>query len=396
MTSAYESRRELVGLPSVSVVVPCYNRGRYLGEAIDSVLAQSWPDFEVIIVDDGSTDNTAEVSRSYCDQRIHYVYQENRGLANARNVGIRLARGKYLTFLDADDTFLPVKLQIQIAYLDHHPEVGLLVGGFLRIDARGKVLYESRPPLRVIPSEDVLVASRFPVHASLVRKTWVERVGYFDEQLSAAEEWDFHCRLAILGCPMHATQDLVCVYRLLPGAMSMDPERQTSAMLRVAEKTFANGSLPPSLAELKAKAFGYTHLKGAVRHFGAGLIDAGRHHLAQALQWDPDLREDEYQKVLPLLLFWIDHMQMDAPVEYLETVFRNLPEQAQGLRKKRRSTLYSWRKKQLLSAWKKKERVTFLKLACSMMLTSPLEILRDLVRNVTTRADLFGTRQYDA
>ena len=395
MTLALENSRETVSLPSVSVVIPCYNGDSYLGQAIDSVLAQSWYDFEVIVVDDGSTDNTAEVTRSYCDQRIRYEYQANRGLANARNTGIRLARGKYLAFLDADDTFLPAKLQLQITYLNDHPEVGLLVGGFLRIDAEGNVLYESRPPPGVISPEDVLVASRFPVHASLVRKTWVQRVGYFDERLSAAEDWDFHCRLAIMGCKMHVTEDIVCAYRLLPGAMSTDPERQTRAMLQVVEKTFASGSLASSLAELEAEAFGYTHLKGAIRHFGAGLIDAGRHHLAQALQWDPGLSEDGYQKVLPLLLFWIDHMQMDSPVQYLETVFRNLPEQAQGLRKQRRSTLYSWRKKELLSAWRKKEQIASLKLACWMILTNPSEFLRDLVRSVATRADLFRTRQYD-
>src|ERR687898_3616338 len=105
--------------PLVSVVIPCYNQARFLGEAIESVLAQSYPHFEVIVVDDGSTDNTSEVAASYAG--VRYIRQENQGLAGARNAGIRRSRGSYLVFLDADDRLLADALEAGLASLEEHP-----------------------------------------------------------------------------------------------------------------------------------------------------------------------------------------------------------------------------------------------------------------------------------
>ncbi|NIW46854.1 MAG: glycosyltransferase, partial [Gammaproteobacteria bacterium] len=94
-------------MSTVSVIIPAYNQGHYLGECVQSVLDQTYPDFEIIIVNDGSTDNTQRVAKSFSDPRIKYIYQENRGLSGARNTGIRNAIGTYVTYLDSDDLFLP-------------------------------------------------------------------------------------------------------------------------------------------------------------------------------------------------------------------------------------------------------------------------------------------------
>lgn len=111
--------------PTVSVIIPSYNSAFYLLETLDSVLLQSYQDFEIILVDDGSTDNTKEVIQPYL-KYINYVYQENKGPAPARNTGIRGARGKYIAFNDSDDSWLPQKLAIQIDYFQNHPEIGLV------------------------------------------------------------------------------------------------------------------------------------------------------------------------------------------------------------------------------------------------------------------------------
>jgi glycosyltransferase involved in cell wall biosynthesis len=118
----------------VSVIIPAYNQGHYLGEAIQSVLSQTYQDFEVLVIDDGSTDNTAEIARSFSDPRIQYIYQDNRGLSGARNTGIRHARGEYLTYLDSDDQFLPEKLELLTPNLKPTLELGLVAGQAIPID----------------------------------------------------------------------------------------------------------------------------------------------------------------------------------------------------------------------------------------------------------------------
>src|SRR3989441_12309052 len=109
--------------PYVSVVIPVYNGERYLADAIQSVRDQTYQNFEVIVVDDGSTDGSAEVAQSF-GEAIRYVHQANGGVCKARNTGMAVARGGYLAFLDQDDLWLPDKLATQVAYLDSHPEVG--------------------------------------------------------------------------------------------------------------------------------------------------------------------------------------------------------------------------------------------------------------------------------
>ncbi len=111
-------------MPKVSVIIPTYNRAHFLCEALDSALSQTFKDFEIIIVDDGSTDNTKQVLEKY-GSRIYYIYQENKGRAEARNTGIRRAKGEHIAFLDDDDIWLPNKLEKQVFFLDARPDIGI-------------------------------------------------------------------------------------------------------------------------------------------------------------------------------------------------------------------------------------------------------------------------------
>ncbi|MEM4724269.1 MAG: glycosyltransferase family A protein, partial [Candidatus Hadarchaeum sp.] len=114
-------------MSSVSVIIPCYNHGHYLPCAVNSVMAQTFADWEAIIVDDGSTDNTREVAAQFTDSRVRYIYQDNRGLAAARNTGIRAAQGEYLAFLDADDEWEPTFLEACVAALSQQPALAAVV-----------------------------------------------------------------------------------------------------------------------------------------------------------------------------------------------------------------------------------------------------------------------------
>src|SRR5919112_6190031 len=126
------------GLPLVTVVIPCYNQAHFLGEAIESVLSQSYRNFEIIVVDDGSTDETSEVASRY--EEVRLIRQENRGLSGARNTGIRDSQGEFLVFLDADDKLLPGALEAGLRCFEAHPECEFVFGDFRYIGIDGAPL----------------------------------------------------------------------------------------------------------------------------------------------------------------------------------------------------------------------------------------------------------------
>ncbi|QIT56556.1 glycosyltransferase family 2 protein [Aquisalimonas sp. 2447] len=130
----------MTAAPLISIVTPTFNRAGYLPVAIDSVLAQTFPNLEYLIVDDGSTDNTSDVVNSYDDERIRYFRQENQGQSVARNVGIENSRGEFVCFLDSDDAWVPEKLQQQLEAFRAHPEAGVVYGDYIFIDAEGDTL----------------------------------------------------------------------------------------------------------------------------------------------------------------------------------------------------------------------------------------------------------------
>jgi glycosyltransferase involved in cell wall biosynthesis len=189
--------------PKVSVYTPTYNYGRFIGEAIQSVLDQTFQDWELIIVDDGSTDNTREVVASFADPRIHYVYQQNRGNPAARNTALKLARGEYIACLDADDMWLPEMLQKLVAQLDRlPPTVGLIYcDSYLFNDEDGAIirrfLQGRKPPQGRIFGELLETDGWFiPDVGSLMRREVIDRVGLYDESLLRYQDWEMWVRIA--------------------------------------------------------------------------------------------------------------------------------------------------------------------------------------------------------
>ncbi len=183
-------------MPRVSVIIPAYNYARFLPQAIDSALAQTYADREIIVVDDGSTDETPDVARRY-DGRIRYHRQANRGLSGARNTGARLAQGQLLAFLDADDLWDAQKLARQTDILQHEPAVGLVSHLMRFIDVPGNVTPGQKPG--VAPGEtltELIERGTAAPSSFLARRTCYEEVGGFDEQLTAMEDLDFCLRLA--------------------------------------------------------------------------------------------------------------------------------------------------------------------------------------------------------
>ena len=182
----------------VSVIIPCYNAARFLPQAIESVLAQTCRSFEILIVDDGSTDDTAQLAASYGD-RIRYSYQENQGAAAARNLGITRARGDFIAFLDADDIWLPAKLEMQLQLFDRDPSLGAVYTDCYSIDENGEItgLYLKRKlSKKRDPAEEIFIKDFIPNSSMIIRRSCFDIIGVHDETMLLSEDEDLKIRLA--------------------------------------------------------------------------------------------------------------------------------------------------------------------------------------------------------
>ncbi len=193
-----DDSRKLRVPPRVSVIIASYNYGRYIGQALQSVLDQTFADWELIIVDDGSTDETfQQVQPFMADPRVRYHWQENRGQSAAKNVGIRLTQAPLIAFLDADDAWRPTKLEKQVALFDVDSELGVAYTNGQLMDPHGGIVGEMN---RTLVRGDVLAQSiRYtvpPFSSTVVRRSVLDDVGAFDETISLAVDYDLWLRVA--------------------------------------------------------------------------------------------------------------------------------------------------------------------------------------------------------
>ncbi len=189
-------------MPKVSVVIPTYNRQDFITQAIDSVSAQTYDDYEIIIVDDGSTDHTREILKPYlAKSNIRYFYQENLKQAAARNNGIRRSTGEYIAFLDSDDLWHPEKLALQVQVLEESPEIGMVYSN-QDIMKNGFIVKKMKYPREILKSgcifEDLLLRRFYcSTPGLLIRRSVLEDVGLFDESLqNALEDWELTLRIS--------------------------------------------------------------------------------------------------------------------------------------------------------------------------------------------------------
>lgn len=182
----------------ISVIIPSYNRADYIAETIESVLAQTYNPIEIIVIDDGSTDNTREIVAAY-EPRVKYVWQENAERATARNHGLRLAKGEFISFLDSDDLWLPNKIEEGINFFEKNPSVGFVYTDALQIDAEGNYLKLLKAKgFNGKVTEELLKDNFIPMATHLIRTQLAKNINGFREerQLSGSEDWEFWVRLS--------------------------------------------------------------------------------------------------------------------------------------------------------------------------------------------------------
>jgi len=188
-------------LPKVSVIIPCYNREKYIEDTVNSVLNQTYPNIEIICVDDGSTDSTRQILESYGERIkiLQHLGRVNKGQSAAINLAMRSTKTEYVAILDSDDIWAPKKIEYQVTFLEENPDIGFVYANVYVIDEVGRILYKAFPPehLETGSPERVLLESRIGCPSGyLVRRSAFEKAGYFDESLRSAQDHDMTIRLA--------------------------------------------------------------------------------------------------------------------------------------------------------------------------------------------------------
>jgi glycosyltransferase involved in cell wall biosynthesis len=253
----------------ISVIIPTYNSERFVTEAIDSVLAQTFKDFEILVIDDGSTDETESLMRRY-DAPVRYIRQENGGVAVARNRGIEESRGKYIAFLDADDTWFPEKLERQLRSLEASAGHRACYSAFLVVDADLKELGISRSARFGLAIEDLLLRGNVigSICTVLCERSLFETAGGFDPDLSQCADWDMWVRLAELTEFIYLDEPLV-TYRQHDANMSHNAPLLERDSILVLEKGFAMRGLPGLLRGQRRSAFARNYMVLAGTYFHA-------------------------------------------------------------------------------------------------------------------------------
>jgi glycosyltransferase involved in cell wall biosynthesis len=253
--------------PLVSVIIPCYNQGKYLGEAIESILAQTYRHFEIIVIDDGSTDETGEVAGRY--EGVRCVRQENRGLSGARNRGIEESRGELMVFVDADDRLKRGGLEAGVKAMREHADCSLVFGHYENIMQDGSL---TLPPRLCAESEHYLELLRLNfigMHATVMyRRSVLDKVGGFDTSLRACEDYDIYFRIA-REHKIVCHHELVAEYRQHPAQMSRDPILMLKSVKAVfnSQKRFIKGDRQYEEAYNSGVRYWQEHLISRIAHF---------------------------------------------------------------------------------------------------------------------------------
>lgn len=258
-------------MPLISVIIPVYNGEKTINETIQSVLKQTLSDLEIIVIDDGSQDRTLEIVKSIQDRRIQAFSYRNAGVSSSRNRGFYHARAEFISFLDADDLWLPDKLESQFKALQENPQAALAYSWTDYIDESGQWLHPGdRITVKGEAYERILLGNFLESGSNaLIRREAFSRVRGFDESLVGPEEWDLFIRIAAAGDLFVAVEKAQILYRVSASSISANFSRQEEQCLKVINRAFSTA--PESLLYLKSRSIAnlyqylmFKHLEGSV------------------------------------------------------------------------------------------------------------------------------------
>ena len=304
--------------PRVSVIIPVYNCPDYVGQAIKSVLDQTYQDYEVIVIDDGSTAETYQALQPYMDS-IRYIYQQNQGVASARNKGIEMAQGELIAFLDHDDYFLPNKLALQVACFDAQPEVGIVHSGWRRVNAKGEAIKDVEPWHQVptLNLEGWLQWMPILFSAMIFRRNWLDKVGSLDTQYKQACDVDLVQRLVLANCQSSWIEQVTVCYREHERNDSLNTLVQAKESWAVRKSFFDKKNLPQSILDLEKQCCYYTLVWIAWRLYTRGYLAEMADYLEKSLTYTPDSFTQTISKWVNSFIFYGQEYEISVDLNHL-------------------------------------------------------------------------------
>ncbi len=327
-------------MPKVSVVISAYNSAKYIRATVESVLAQTFKDYELIVVDDGSTDETGQILHEY-EGRLSYIYQENKKYSGARNTGIRAASGEYIAFLDSDDLWRPEKLEHQVAVMDRHPHVTLAYCQAVYIDPQGNPTQfqgqgvkgaSGSAPLIFDPLPELFFGTMVTTSTAMVRRSTLQEVGPFDDAHIHGEDWELWVRLASKG-PFAYLPEPLAQYRIYGWHKILAVEileEWVTDQFRSLDRVTA--VWPGDIHErdhLRALGAATIYTRAALSSFQVGRGAQGQAYLAQALSANPELSHKDNLVQLAVdraKLIEIETGSNEQATAFIHTFFSNLPQ----------------------------------------------------------------------
>jgi glycosyltransferase involved in cell wall biosynthesis len=271
-------------MTTVSVIIPVFNGATFVERSIGSVLTQTFQDFEIIVVDDGSTDNTAQVVQAITDDRLQYIYQSNQGPSAARNNGIQHTRGEFVAFLDSDDCWLPTKLEKQLQRFRQIPIAGLVHCSANIVDVNGNIIRYQEAHLEGQCLESLLMQNSIVTSSVMIPRIVFNQVGCFCESVKHGEDWELWMRIAS-AFSVAAVREPLVVYVFMPEGFGKNSLAMRNDMLYYFDEAF--GSYASHLAHLRWKAMGHLYFGAGVGLGTSGNQREARRELLQAIRLDP-------------------------------------------------------------------------------------------------------------
>lgn len=287
--------------PKVSVIITTYNREKFLRETITSVLSQSYNDFELIIIDDGSTDKTKDIVDSFTDERISYYYQQNKGQNIARNLGMSISQGEYIAHVDSDDLWINTKLEKQVKILNEKKDIGLVYCGTKLIDCNSEFVKKLKIHNHNGYVLDKLLMSNFLYNGSntLFRKTCLTKVVNFDESVNRMTDWQFYLKFSIY-YKFYSIPEYLVLYRVHDTNMSINYIKYKKNGFKILYKAFKSPYIIKNYSNLKRLAYAMRYRFLAHRCLELNHTKELRYYAGKAIRMSPNIL---YRSNLLLIIF---------------------------------------------------------------------------------------------